>query len=76
VALSVYLLQSLVCVPVFFHFGLDLGRAIPLWGKTLLAFAFYGLEMLLARAWLRRYAIGPAEWALRSFTYRRRLSLR
>ena len=33
------------------------------------AIAFYILQILLARAWMTRFRLGPVEWLWRSLTY-------
>ncbi|MEI2454357.1 MULTISPECIES: DUF418 domain-containing protein [Lysobacter] len=69
VALSLYLMQSLVGTWVFYGYGLGLwGRLAP---APLLAAAclLYLAQMRLAHLWLRRFRFGPAEWLWRAFTY-------
>jgi uncharacterized protein len=75
-ALSNYLLQSLVCTTIFYGYGLGLfGRVGPAPG-LLLAVAIYLLQLPLSVWWLRRFRFGPAEWLWRSLTYGRRQPLR
>nr|WP_316639950.1 DUF418 domain-containing protein [uncultured Roseateles sp.] len=67
-ALSNYLLQSLVCAWVFTAYGLGLmGQVAPLW-VLLMALVLYALQLVGSRWWLARYAYGPAEWCLRALT--------
>jgi uncharacterized protein len=68
-ALSNYLLQSLLCTGVFYGTGLGLfGRYGP--ARTLpLVFVIYFAEMGLSVWWLRRFRFGPAEWLWRTLTY-------
>jgi len=68
-ALTNYLLQSLVCTTLFYGYGLGwYGRVGPLAGIGL-AVLIYGLQVPLSVWWLRRYRFGPVEWAWRSLTY-------
>ncbi|MGH9602278.1 MAG: DUF418 domain-containing protein [Terriglobales bacterium] len=69
VALTNYLLQSLICTTVFYGTGLGLfGRYGP--AMTLpLVFVIYFAEMALSVWWLKRFQFGPAEWLWRSLTY-------
>ncbi len=72
-ALSHYLLQSLVLTTVFyggFGFGL-MGSTGPL-EELLLSIALFAVQVALGRAWLARFRFGPAEWAWRSLTYGKR----
>jgi uncharacterized protein len=69
-ALSNYLLQSLVCVTVFYGYGMGafgLGRA---W-QVALGLGLFALQLLVSRWWLAHAAMGPAEWLLRALTYGR-----
>lgn len=70
-ALSNYLLQSVVCTLVFYGYGLG---QYGTWGAAAcLAFGvgLYALQVLLSSLYLRRFRRGPAESLLRSF-YRSR----
>lgn len=74
-SLSNYLLQSLLLTFLFYHYGLKLfDRVSPLVG-FLLAVLIYALQVLLSNLWFRWFRYGPAEWAWRSLTYGRRLSI-
>ncbi|WP_363800338.1 DUF418 domain-containing protein [Lysobacter firmicutimachus] len=67
-ALSNYLLQSLVCALVFSGYGLGLmGRVSPL-GGAIFAIALFGAQLRFSRWWLQRRAYGPVEWLLRAIT--------
>jgi uncharacterized protein len=75
-ALTNYLLQSLICTTIFYSYGLGLfGQVGPAAG-VLLSVAIYTLQIALSRWWLRRFRFGPMEWLWRSLTYRRRQPLR
>lgn len=68
-ALSNYLLQSLICSWYFYGYGLGnwgMGRATQL-GFVLVVFV---LQIGLSHWWLSRYRFGPMEWVWRAFTYR------
>ena len=67
-ALSNYLLQSLVCAWLFLAYGLRwIGTFGPL-ATTAIAFAIFGCQLVLSRWWMRRFVYGPVEWLLRAFT--------
>jgi uncharacterized protein len=76
IAFTTYLCQTLVCQFVLFSgFGLGLwGRFgyAELWAIALCVIAG---QILFAVLWLRRYRMGPFEWAWRSLTYGRRQPL-
>jgi len=75
-ALSNYLLHSLVMTSVFYGYGLGLYAGIPRIGQQALAALLIGLQLLVSPWWLRQFRFGPAEWLWRSLTYRRRQPLR
>ncbi|CPI56070.1 Predicted membrane protein [Bordetella pertussis] len=70
-ALTNYLLQSLVCAVLFTAWGLRwVGTLAPLsvLGLAVLVFA---LQLPWSAWWLRRHAYGPVEWLLRALTLAR-----
>ena len=75
-ALSNYLLQSLVCSLVFTGYGLGLFGRVGAAAGLVVSFAIFAAQVPLSAWWLRRFRFGPAEWLLRSFTYARRQPLR
>jgi len=70
-ALSNYLLQSLICTTIFYSYGLGLyGQVGPARGLAI-AIAIFLAQIPLSVWWLRRFRFGPAEWLWRSLTYGR-----
>ncbi|AWK86627.1 DUF418 domain-containing protein [Azospirillum thermophilum] len=68
IALSNYLLQSVVCALLFTGYGAALvGRVSPA-GALGMAAAIFLLQTVLSRWWLRRHVYGPMEWLLRALT--------
>jgi uncharacterized protein len=68
-ALSNYLLQSLVCTTLYYSWGIGLyGRVGPLLGFVP-TIAIYAAQVALSVWWLRHYATGPMEWLWRRLTY-------
>lgn len=68
-ALTNYLLQSLVSVLVFYGFALgrtDMSRA----RQVVFVLVVFACQLAFSRWWLRRFRFGPAEWLWRGFTYR------
>jgi len=70
-ALTNYLLQSLICTTIFYSYGLGLyGQVGPL-GDLFLAIFIYSLQIPLSAWWLTRQRYGPMEWVWRRLTYGR-----
>lgn len=68
-ALTNYLLQSLIFTTIFYSYGLGLyGRSGPLIDVPL-AIAVYALQIPLSIWWLRSHRYGPMEWIWRRLTY-------
>jgi uncharacterized protein len=68
-ALSNYLLQSLICTTIFYSYGLALFcRVRPSLG-LLLTMIIFLIQIPLSAWWLRRFRFGPVEWLWRSLTY-------
>ena len=69
-ALTNYVLQSVLCTFIFYSFGLRLyGQIGPMVGLELTV-AIYVAEVWLSGWWLGRARYGPLEWVLRCITYR------
>ncbi|MCJ6027056.1 DUF418 family protein [Klebsiella pneumoniae] len=67
-ALTNYLLQTLICTTLFYHLGLFM-RFDRL---QLLAFVppIWAINLLVSSLWLRRFRQGPVEWLWRQLTLR------
>ncbi len=68
-ALSNYILQTLVCTTIFYGHGLGLFGQIDRLGQIGIVVAVWALELALSPLWLRHFPFGPLEWLWRSLTY-------
>ena len=68
-ALSNYLLHSIILTTVFYGYGLGLYGSISRFGQMGFVVAVIVLQLLLSPWWLARYRFGPFEWLWRSLTY-------
>jgi uncharacterized protein len=68
-AISNYLLQSIICTMLFYSYGLGLYGKVGPALTLLMALVIYSCQMVVSRYWLNRYQIGPVEWLWRSLTY-------
>jgi uncharacterized protein len=75
-ALTNYLLQSLICMFVFYGFGLGLYGQVGTAAASGIALLVFTIQVPLSRWWLARYQYGPAEWAWRRMTYRVPVAMR
>lgn len=69
ISLSIYLVQAVVGIPLFYAVGyggyLTLGQT----NSLLIGIALYGLLIASAHWWVKRFYYGPVEWVWRSATY-------
>ncbi|HBQ3991007.1 TPA: DUF418 family protein [Klebsiella pneumoniae] len=67
-ALTNYLLQTLICTTLFYHLGLFMRFDL----LQLLAFVppIWAVNLLVSSLWLRRFRQGPVEWLWRQLTLR------
>ena len=70
-ALTNYLLQSLIANLLFYGYGLGLARRVSPSVALLIVFAILAGQLLMSGWWLRRYRFGPVEWLWRALTYGR-----
>lgn len=71
-AMSNYLMHSLILTTVFYGYGLGLYGSIPRFWQMGFVLAVISLQLVLSPWWLARYRFGPAEWLWRSLTYWKR----
>lgn len=68
-ALTNYLMQSIICGLYFYGYGLGhfgMGRA----AQFVFVAIVFGLQIVFSHWWLSRFRYGPMEWLWRGFTYR------
>ena len=68
-ALTHYLLQSIIWTFVFYGYGLGMWQQVPRVWHPVLAMAFFALQVAASHWWLKRFRFGPAEWLWRCLTY-------
>lgn len=68
-ALSNYIIHSIVMTTLAYGYGLGLYARIDLWTGFLLAVLLFSLQLPLSGWWLRRRRFGPLEWLWRAATY-------
>ena len=72
-ALSNYLLQSIICMLFFTGFGAGYFARLSQYQLYLFVIEMCIAQIILSTVWLRIYHIGPAEWVWRSLTAGKRL---
>jgi uncharacterized protein len=75
-ALSQYLLQSIISVCIYDGWGLGLIGTLPSSRVVAISLGVFAVQILLSHWWLSRFRFGPAEWLWRSLTYGRAQPMR
>jgi len=70
-ALTNYLLQSVVCTLVFYGYGLGYFEQLPRAWQVPFVLVLFALQVIASRWWLQRFRFGPMEWLWRTLTYLR-----
>ena len=74
-ALTNYLMHSIICVVLSYGLGLGLWWRIGASTAMAIAAAIIVVQIPLSAWWLSRFTFGPAEWIWRRLTYRQPLAL-
>lgn len=70
-ALTNYLLQTLICTTLFYGYGFGLYGNVSAGTGLLIVLAVYTVQVMLSRWWMGRFAYGPMERLWRLGTYGR-----
>lgn len=70
-ALTNYLLHSIICTTIFLPYGLGLFGKISIFQSILLTIAIFLIQIPFSKFWLKHFYFGPFEWLWRSLTYRK-----
>jgi uncharacterized protein len=76
IALSNYLLQTVICTTIFYGHGLGLFGRVDRVGQFLIVLGVWTVQLAGSGWWTRRFSAGPVEWLWRSATRGKFLPLR
>lgn len=68
-ALTNYLMQTIICTTVFYHYGFGLFGELQRWQLAIFVAGVWLLELIWSPIWLHFFRFGPFEWVWRSLTY-------
>ena len=69
-ALTNYLSQTVICIFIFYGFGLGLYANVNAAQGILIATAIYFIQVIWSNLWLKKFRYGPMEWLWRVLTYK------
>jgi uncharacterized protein len=75
-ALTNYLLQTVICTTIFYGHGLGLFGRIDRAGQFAIVLGIWAFQLFASSAWLRYFAVGPIEWVTRLLVFGRRPAFR
>jgi uncharacterized protein len=75
-ALTCYLMQTIICTTIFYGHGFGAFGRMDRWQQLLVVLGVWAFQLAFAPLWLRRFRFGPFEWLWRSLTYMRRQPFR
>lgn len=70
-ALTNYVMQSIICTLFFFGYGLNFYATFRYHEIFYVVFAIWILQFWLSSIWLNYFQFGPLEWLWRTLTYRK-----
>jgi uncharacterized protein len=70
-ALTNYLMTSILCTTLFYGYGFGLYGKLHRPALWLVVLAIWAFQLAISLPWLSYFRFGPAEWAWRSLTYGR-----
>ncbi len=68
-SMTMYILQSVICTTIFYHYGFGLYGKIDVPTAVYIALGIYVLQVILAELWLSKFKQGPLEAAVKRLTY-------
>ncbi|MFC2088361.1 DUF418 domain-containing protein [Calditrichota bacterium] len=68
-ALSNYLLQTIICTIIFYGHGFGLFAEVERYLQLLITLGIWIVLVVISHVWLKYYLFGPFEWFWRSLTY-------
>jgi len=70
-ALTNYLVQTILCTTIFYGHGLGLFGQLERWEQFLVVLGVSLFQFIASPLWLKYFRFGPFEWLWRSLTYRK-----
>lgn len=69
-ALTNYLVQTIICVMIFYGYGMGYFGRVGYGMGVIIACAIYAVQMVYSKLWFGHFSYGPVEWLWRRLTYK------
>ena len=73
-ALTNYIMQSIICIAIFYGVGLGYFGKMPLYQVYLVGFFILIFQLWFSTLWLQKYRFGPLEMVWRRLSYGKRIN--
>lgn len=73
-SMTLYIMQSVVCTALFYHWGFSLYGEVDVQMGIYIALAIYVSQLLIAELYFTKFKQGPLEAAMKRFTYGKKIS--
>lgn len=73
-SLTLYIMQSIICTLLFYHFGFSLYGEIDVQTGTFIAIGTFIVQVIFAELWFIKFKQGPLEWLVKKLIYKTTLS--
>ncbi len=68
-AFTNYLMQSIICVTIFYGFGFGLYGNLQMYQEYYVVLCIWIFQIIFSQVWMHYFNFGPFEWIWRSLTY-------
>ena len=69
-ALTNYILQSIICAFIFYGFGLGKYNTFSRFELLFIVVSIWFCQLIFSYLWMKRFTYGPLEWVWRKLTYK------
>lgn len=74
-ALTNYLMQTIICVTIFYGYGFGYFGQVGALQASVIALGIFAFQIVVSTLWLSTFRYGPVEWIWRQLTYWKRLPI-